>query len=241
MTFTEFSTEGLVSLPPELFTEVLPAITLPSELKVTLHIFYLLRHQRGSPKRLSWEELLADQHLRQGLRAISRMRSPEEQLAEGLEAAVQRTTILLVPLADNGRLINWYLVNTAYNRTWATRLHEASYRQLPTNRGLPSPSSPSSPPSLMTLYEQNIGLITPMLVEELREAEERYPYEWIEAAMREAIHANARSWRYISRVLERWAAYGRQHAQDNAARHKPIDIEKYSSGPYRVLFQRDRD
>jgi DnaD/phage-associated family protein len=240
MTFTVFSTEGLVSLPPELFTEVLPAITQPSELKVTLHIFYRLKQQRGTPKRVSWEELLADQHLQQGLRTLSRVRSPEEQLAEGLEAAVQRTTILLVPLADGGRLVNWYLVNTASNRAWVTQLQERPYHPPPTT------TVSQQPPSLMALYEQNIGLITPLLVDELREAQERYPYEWIEEAMREAIHANVRSWRYIRKVLERWASYGRQspaqsHATHHIQRHRPIDTEKYTSGPYSALFRRDQD
>ena len=40
MAFTGFTTDKLVGLPPELFSEVLPQITLPSELKITLHVFY---------------------------------------------------------------------------------------------------------------------------------------------------------------------------------------------------------
>ncbi|NCC35610.1 MAG: DnaD domain protein, partial [Chloroflexia bacterium] len=88
-------------------------------------------------------------------------------------------------------------------------------------------------------YEQNIGLVTPMLIDELREAEERYPREWIEEAMREAVRSNARSWRYIRKVLERWAANGRQDAADRAER--PIDIEKYTSGEFDGLFRRGSD
>ena len=94
-------------------------------------------------------------------------------------------------------------------------------------------------PSLVGLYEQNIGLVTPMLVDELREAEERYPKEWIEEAMREAVRANARSWRYVSKVLERWAVNGRQDAPHRAER--PIDVEKYTSGAFGDLFRRGSD
>ena len=51
MPFTGFTTETLVGLPPELFSEVLPLITLPSELKVTLHVFYRMSRQRGAAPR----------------------------------------------------------------------------------------------------------------------------------------------------------------------------------------------
>lgn len=234
MPFTAFTTEKLVGLPPELFTEVLPAITLPSELKVTLHLFYRLSRTRGpAPKRVNWDELLADRALKRSLRAVSKLRSPEELLAEGLDAAVHRTTLLHVVLPEEGRSINWYLVNTTTNRMWAEQADTAS-RALTTNGAFEDEAD-----TLITLYERNIGLVTPMLLDELREAEDRYPRHWIEDAMREAVHSNARSWRYIRKILERWAANGRQHATDRPER--PIDIEKYTNGQYGDLFRRGSD
>jgi DnaD/phage-associated family protein len=234
MPFTGFSTDKLIGLPPELFSEVLPQITLASELKVTLHIFYRLSRQRGpAPRRLNWDELIGDRILRRSLRSVSKLRPHEELLAEGLEAAVQRTTLLHVILPDDGRAINWYLVNTAANRGWAELAGLAGAAL--------SPNEPPTDerPAVLTLYEQNIGLITPMLLEELREAEERYPPHWIVDAIREAVRANARSWRYIKKVLERWAAHGRQDATDRAER--PIDVEKYTNGTYGDLFRRGSD
>ncbi|HNP70360.1 MAG TPA: DnaD domain protein [Kouleothrix sp.] len=234
MPFTGFTTDKLVGLPPELFAEVLPQITLPTELKVTLHVFYRMSRQRGSaPRRVSWDELAADKTLRRGLRALSKLRAPDDLLAEGLEAAVQRTTLLHVVLPDDGRAVNWYVVNTAANRLWAERIGEAGAALAP------NASAPDERPALITLYEHNIGLVTPMLLDELREAEERYPMHWIEDAIREAVRANARSWRYISKVLERWAAHGRQDAANRPER--PIDVEKYFDGPYGDLFRRGSD
>lgn len=234
MPFSGFSTDKLVGLPPELFSEVLPQITLASEMKVTLHIFYRLSRQRGpAPRRLNWDELTNDRTLRRSLRAVSKLRPPEELLAEGLEAAVQRTTLLHVILPDDGRAINWYLVNTAANRGWA-ELAGLAGAALSPNQVIADER-----PAVLTLYEQNIGLITPMLLEELREAEERYPPHWIVDAIREAVRANARSWRYIKKVLERWAAYGRQDATDRAER--PIDVDKYTNGTYGDLFRRGSD
>lgn len=233
MAFTGFSTDKLVGLPPELFSEILPAITLPSELKVTLHVFYRLSKQRGNPRRLSWDELAGDRVLRQSLRAVSKLRPPEDLLAEGMEAAVRRTTLLHIPLPGDGRVINWYLVHTAANRQWVERMGQV-------RRALePNELAPEQRPSLITLYEQNIGLVTPLLIDELREAEERYPQDWIEEAMREAVRANARSWRYVRKVLERWANYGRQDAPHRSER--PIDIEKYTQGQFGGLFRRGGD
>ena len=124
MSFNGFTTDKLVGLPPELFTEVLPQITLPSELKVTLHIFFRLSRQRGAaPRRVSWEDLASDRVLRRGLRSISKLRSPEDLLQEGLEAAVRRNTLLHVVQPNEGRVINWYLVNTQANRAWACLLY----------------------------------------------------------------------------------------------------------------------
>lgn len=121
MVFTGFTTDRLVGLPPELFSEVLPTITLPSELKVTLHIFYRLSRQRGSPRRVSWDELVNDQVLQRSLRAISKLRPADELLDEGLEAAVRRNTLLHTALPGDGRLKNWYVVNTPANRDWSQR------------------------------------------------------------------------------------------------------------------------
>jgi DnaD/phage-associated family protein len=234
MSFSGFTTEALVGLPPELFTEVLPQITLPSELKVTLHVFYRLSRQRGAPpRRVSYDELAADRTLRRGLRAVSRLRTPEDLLAEGLDAAVRRTTLLHAVLPETGIAVNWYVVNTSANRDWVARVNLAG-AALGRNQPLPDDRPP-----LITLYEQNIGLVTPMLVDELREAEERYPAHWIEDAIREAVRANARSWRYVKKVLERWAANGRDHAQDRPER--PIDIDKYTNGAYGDLFRRGGD
>ena len=234
MPFTGFTTETLVGLPPELFSEVLPLITLPSELKVTLHVFYRMSRQRGgAPRRVSWDELAADKTLRRGLRAISKLRAPEELLAEGLESAVRRATLLHVVLPDDGRSVNWYVVNTATNRLWAERVGMAGAALAPNG------ALPEDRPALITLYEQNIGLVTPLLLDELREDEERYPAHWIEDAMREAVRANARSWRYVKKVLERWATHGRQDAPGRAER--PIDVEKYTSGQYGDVFRRGSD
>ncbi len=232
MTFSGFTTERLTGIPPEFFTEVLPAITKPSELKVTLHLFYRLSRLCSRPRRLSWDDLINDDLLRRSLQALSALRSFEELLDEGLAAAVRRGSVLHLAEMLDGRVRNWYLINTPANRAWAAQVGA---------RGIAPPvEEPAGAQlSIIELYEQNIGLVTPLLLEELREASARYPAEWLADAIREAVRANARSWRYIQRMLERWAANGRESAPYQTGR--PIDIEKYTSGQLGHLFRRGSD
>lgn len=226
--FDGFSTENLVPLPAEFFTAVLPSISSPAELKVTLHIFWAVSRQRGRAKRVDWETLLADETLTQGLRAISALRPAAELLEEGLARAVERGSILHVVSAEAGRAVNWYLVNTAANRAWAERQHGARLE--------PTASLPPPAPGIFALYEQNIGLLTPMLVEELREADRKYPAQWLEEAVRAAVEANIRNWRYIRRILERWEADGKESAPHRS--EQSFDLSKYTSGKYAAFFGR---
>src|SRR5690606_34573361 len=74
--------------------------------------------------------------------------------------------------------------------------------RLPLGRPLPREAEPALPQreNVFQLYEANIGPLTPLVAEELREAEQLYPYEWLEEALREAALQNKRSWRYAAAI-----------------------------------------
>ncbi len=91
--------------------------------------------------------------------------------------------------------------------------------------------------NIFTLYEQNIGIIQHMIVEELKEAERLYPPRWIEEAFKEAVTLNKRSWRYIARILERWASEGKDSGEYKRDIKKD-DPDKYVKGKYGHLVQR---
>jgi DnaD/phage-associated family protein len=85
-------------------------------------------------------------------------------------------------------------------------------------------------PNIFVLYEQNIGPLTPLLAEELMKAEDTYPVSWIEDAFREAVELNKRSWRYIQRILERWAAEGK--TDETTRRTDEGDRRRFIEGEY---------
>ena len=91
--------------------------------------------------------------------------------------------------------------------------------------------------NIFTLYEQNIGMITPMIAEELKEAEKLYPLQWIEEAFKEAVTLNKRNWRYIARILERWASEGKDIGE-HRGNIKKGSSDKYIKGKYGHLVKR---
>src|SRR4051794_24775205 len=179
MTFTGFTTDDPIKLPHEFFSEVLPGITQPAELKVTLHVFFLLKTSRRRPRMVEWATLCDDGTLTRSLRVIAPLRAMEDVLIDGMEAAVRRGSLLHVPIPDGPRVGNWYLANTERNRSWAMRASRDDVVWLP------GPPTPSERPTLFSLYETNIGILTPMLASELREAEDLYPASWLVEAIRE--------------------------------------------------------
>jgi DnaD/phage-associated family protein len=65
-------------------------------------------------------------------------------------------------------------------------------------------------PNIFILYEQNIGSLTPLIADQLRDAEQTYPPEWIKEAIELAVENNARKWRYVQSILERWRQEGKK-------------------------------
>jgi DnaD/phage-associated family protein len=195
-------------VPSAFFTEVLTAIDDEAELRLSLYLFYALGRRRGYPRFVTRTDLAALAPLAESLSTMPG--EIAENLSRGLELAARRGTFLSLSVETDGREETLYFVNTASDRR-AVELIRLG--RLKVGRPLPKPSEPPSPEreNIFHLYEENIGPITPLIAEELREAERLYPFEWIEEALREAAVLNKRSWRYASRILERWALEGRHN------------------------------
>lgn len=65
---------------------------------------------------------------------------------------------------------------------------------------------------LSKAYQSEIGMITPMIADELRDAIDTYPSKWIMDAIHESASQNKRSWKYVLAILTRWKAQGNQEA-----------------------------
>jgi DnaD/phage-associated family protein len=85
-------------------------------------------------------------------------------------------------------------------------------------------------PNIFALYEQNIGPLTPMLADLLRDAEATYPADWIADAMKIAVENNKRNWRYVEAILKSWATEGRGNARRKNDRRE--DVNPYLRDDY---------
>src|SRR2546427_2844584 len=108
-----------VPVPEVFFTVLLPEIEDGAELKVTLHLFWLLAQKQGNPRCVSDHELLADHVLLRSLKRKGDPRPAEDHLWRGLEQAVARGTLLRIHLrlisdgSNEDEQIGWYFFNTA--------------------------------------------------------------------------------------------------------------------------------
>jgi len=64
---------------------------------------------------------------------------------------------------------------------------------------------------MCNVYEENIGIMTPMALESLKEFAVSYPNGWFKKAVEEAVKYNKRNIKYISAILKRWQVEGVGH------------------------------
>jgi len=206
-------------IPNLFFSELLPLVDNLAELKVTLHLFWLIGRKRGVLRYARLSELLNDQRLLDGLATTTS--SGEEALRDGLERAVARGTLLHMTVQRGDLTEEWYMVNSANGREVVAKL-QAGELDLLANVA-EDVQLQMERPTIFVLYEQNIGLLTPMIADELRDAEKHYPADWIADAFREAVTLNKRSWKYVLAILKRWRIEGKtaeREPQDSAARKR---------------------
>ena len=194
-----------IPVPAPVFGELLQEIQDITELKIILRIIRLLHNKKGLERYVSIDELLADRVLSIGLGSMD-LDSRRTNIIQSLESSEKRKILIKINRKDTGTIA--YFLNTEFERQ--------AMKKVP-DLGLQSDFDPwetgEDRPNIYSLYEQNIGILTPIVAEKIGEAEQKYPVEWIEEAIAEAVSLNSRNWRYISRILERWEIEGKQNGE----------------------------
>jgi DnaD/phage-associated family protein len=222
-------------IPSLFFTMLAPKIDDVAELKTILHVFWLLSRRRGYPQFVTYNELLSDHLLINGIGGEAK--SKDEVLRLALEQAVQHGIMLRLELDRDGQSEDAYFINSETAREAISRIQQGDFPQLvlAPRKG---EGAETVLPDIFSLYEKNIGMLTPMIAEELKEAEKLYPADWIESAFKEAVSLNKRNWKYISRILERWAVEGKDDGKSGRDFKKKDDPDKYIKGKYGHIVRR---
>ncbi len=222
-----------VVVPDLFFVDLLPQIDDLAELKLTVYFFWLLNEQEGTLRFVRGDDLRGDGTLLDGLSLENKLRSPQDVLEDALQRAVARNTLIRMDVDtspkggvqhDNGRggqneevsgqdrrepaIEDWYFLNTAKGRQSVAAIRQGRLAEL--RRVLPVEARIHvERPNIFVLYEQNFGLMTALIADQLRDLEKSYPPDWITEAMEIALLNNKRHLNYIRGILRRWETEGK--------------------------------
>jgi DnaD/phage-associated family protein len=186
------SSETFTQVPDSLF-RLLGEIDNLDELRVTLYVLWRIEHMEGAFRQICRSEIVEDGDFMSGISA--------KGLDSGLEKAVKRGTLLQVE--------SFYFLNSPRGRASAEAMKKGDWRA-----SAVASTPPRDVPNIFKLYEENIGPLTPMIADELKDAEGIYPPDWIADAMEQSVKLNKRNWKYIEAILRRWKEEGRAEKQD---------------------------
>lgn len=220
----------MFSLPAAFISDLLPLIDELTELQVTLFCLYALQQREGRFRYLLRDDLASNQALLNALTLAAPDTPPHEALDDALDRAVGRGSLLIasVSMNDAGELMTLYFVNGPAGRAAVEQIARGQWKPVSGER--PVDILPERP-TIYRLYEENIGPLTPMIADALKDAEKDYTAVWVADAIRIAVDNNARSWRYIQSVLERWRKEGRG-SHETAPGSDQRDGRRFVSGKY---------
>lgn len=215
-----------VKIPDFFFTDLLPQIDDLAELKLILHCFWLLNEQENSLKYLRGADLRGDDTLLRSLTLDNDLRTPAQALADALERATARGTLLKLEIetGETDKIVeDWYFINTVKGRQTLALVRQGKLEEL--RSVLPEEARLKvERPNVFALYEQNIGLLTPLIADQLRDLEKSYPPDWIDEAFLIAVAGNKRALRYIQAILKRWETEGKdERTHETRERDTPED------------------
>ena len=222
----------IVPVPAAFFAELLPAIDHLAEFKATLYAFWSLSRKEGEVRYLVRADFAGDERFMRGL--ASNPTAAEHALDDALERAVARGTLLQVSIESADGEQTYYFLNTPRGRAAVDGLTRGKWR--PSGNADAPIELSMERPNVFTLYEQNIGPLTPMIADSLRDAENSYPAAWLEEAIRIAVANNVRKMRYILAILEDWRSQGkddRDHRGDSEKSRR-----RYTEGEFAAYINK---
>ena len=217
-----------IPAPAPLFGTLLEQIDDLAELKCLLRVLWLLQQKKGYPRFVTHSEALADRTL------VTSLGGAAGAVSGALDACVRRGALAMAIIPINGERQGeeerLYALNTDRDRR---ALAQSAPDAFVAGNSLTDPTpepwdATVQRPNIFALYESNIGMLSPMIADELKEAESLYPTDWIQDAFREAALQNVRNWRYIVRILESWEREGRSRGKgDGKSRRYTQKVSRY--------------
>ncbi len=216
MTFPGFPEDvtSQVRIPEQFFRDILLNIVNTNELKLTLYIFWRLEHMEGPFHYIRLNDLVRDREL--ALSMAKDLAKARPAIKTALKRAVRHGVLLQAELTTNDAPDTIICLNSPKGRAAVAAIEKGDWRIV--DEGNQAVDIYPERPNIFQLYENNIGPLTPLMADALRDAEQIYQADWIEDAFRIAVERNKRNWHYIEAILRRWQDGGRDDRKDQQDR-----------------------
>jgi DnaD/phage-associated family protein len=225
--FPGFTSSETFTQIPDSFIHLLKEIDDAAELKVTLYAIWRIEHIEGHFRALCQTDF-EPESLGMSL----------EEIQTGLEKSIERGTLLMrrperssVEGAEHEADV-FYFLNSPRGRLASEEFAKGKWRESAKIMSAPFASRKSN---IFKLYEENIGPLTPLLSDMLREAEKNYPSVWFEEAFEIAVSRNIRNWKYVEAILARWKEKGKDERKDQQDVVK--DADRYTDSEFSEFFK----
>jgi DnaD/phage-associated family protein len=199
--------EAFTAIPDTFFRELLQLISSQAELKVVLHALWRVDHIDSTSHSLGWRDF-----------SSAALGLSPEQVKQGLAEAIEHRILLGIGVGIDSS----YFLNSPRGRAAVEALRAGGPAAAEAESSLPLER-----PTIFRLYEENIGPLTPLIADALKDAEGTYPASWLPDAIELAARNNKRSWSYCEAILRRWKEEGRGQKQtrrdDQAARQRETE------------------
>ena len=209
--------ETFTQVPDSFFHQLLKEVDDAAELKVTLYILWRVAHMDGPFRALTKMDF-----------DVKELGLGAEAIKSGLEKAVKRGSLLKVQRDAT----NYFLLNSPRGRATVKAIESGKWNPTGTVS-----APPIDRPNIFRLYEENIGPLTPLIADMLKEAEELYRAEWLEEAFTIAVKNNKRNWKYMEAILKRWADEGKNGKKDQQNPEK--SSERYTDSQFSEFLNRE--
>lgn len=211
--------KSFTGIPDQFFSEILPNIHDLNELKLVLYLLWSANTEGDYGIRFTLDQILADKKFTKGIDDSEV--NLELALEKSLQLAVQHNILVEVKKNQSN-----YFLNTprgrAASKVFSQQIGENEFSPVKTTLDVINPN-------VFQLYEENIGPLTPLIADMLKDAQDTFPVEWIDEAVQIAVKNNVRRWKYVESILKRWQEEGRNGTDQ---RDNKKDRKRFIKGEY---------
>ena len=226
-------------IPNAVLGRVLTTIEDADEIKLVLRALWLLEHQRGYPRYITHDDLRRD-------RVLSVAIPDQADFNRILKSAIERGIFIQASINNNICL----MFNTESARRASipmppmpTANHTIDDNLNKNDNSWDTPAASTGTADAFRAYEENIGILSPMIRQSILAALEDFTDEDITHAVRIAVENESRSWSYVSGILRRWTNEGipsEQRSEQLERRPDERDVSEVQLNRYIEYLRRQQ-